>query len=106
MIVRNTANGEGIFLIGWGIWLICCLGLGLLFPVNRERRSVLRLSAGLGLTALAVDLGWLAMFFPGGEYVNRGAAGGLLSLLGGGAVMLAAVMVLSAVNHCRKGEKS
>lgn len=107
MIVQHTANGEGIFMLGWGIWLLLCLGLGLLIPVNRGCREKIRLFFGWAGSAAVLDLIWLAVFFPSGEYVNRGAAWGLMTLLCGGAVVLAAVLVMSAANTCiRRKDKT
>ena len=104
-IAQNTGSEEYLFLLGWGIWLAFCFGIGLLFPANRKKKGMLFYAMGMGVSALLLDMLGLAIFFSQGEYVNRGAACSLMIFLCGGAILLAAVLVLSTINHCRKGMK-
>ncbi len=95
------------YVVGAEVWLagciVCLLAAGSVsfaIPTNRGK-GLLRTALCIALPAALCDLAWFFVYFPNGDYVNRGlasASGLLLYPL----VLILSTVVVTAWNLARK----
>ena len=85
--------GAELILIIFGICLLLCVGIGMLFRCNRSMQGFKRFLLLIGVTACCCDGLMFLILFPGGEYQNYGIGGAYAVFLYPAALCVAAVIV-------------
>ncbi len=96
----GRVTGAVGWLVGCAVCLIIAFAVAFSLKANRKMPNALMATAGIALSALVCDVIWYLMYFPGGEYVNRGIAGAYILLLYP-SVLALGVTVAWAVNRAR-----
>jgi len=82
LIAKNTAGGEFyIFIITLMLFTVIYSASLLLLKKFRSKKGITLISLSSAAAWAVSDIAWLAYYFSGGSYINRGIAGAYAILI-------------------------
>lgn len=85
--------GADWLIMGFLVCALIYLSLCCMFEQNRKKAGLNRVLIFLFATASFCDLIWYFLYFPGGEYVNRGIGSVVGALIWPGLLFLSGIVV-------------